>query len=68
MESWIVQLRLKAGVTQKQLADALQVSVQTVRNWEQGKVEATLTFKQTKIFCDLLKVSLSELPDTTKTI
>ncbi len=68
MESWIVRLRLDAGVTQKQLADALNVSVQTVRNWEQGKSEATFTFKQIKSFCFVLKVSLDDLPDQTKTV
>jgi transcriptional regulator with XRE-family HTH domain len=68
MESWIVQLRLEAGVTQKELADALDVSVQTVRNWEQGKAEATFTFRQIKAFCSILKVSLDDLPNQTKTV
>ncbi|MEL6160126.1 MAG: helix-turn-helix transcriptional regulator [Cyanobacteria bacterium J06623_5] len=68
LESWIVKLRLKAGVTQKQLADELDVSVQTIRNWEQGKAEATFTLKQIKAFCSLLNVGLDDLPDRTKVI
>jgi transcriptional regulator with XRE-family HTH domain len=62
-ESVLVSLRLEAGLTQKQLATALEVTEQTVRNWEQGKVEARFTLLQIKQLCLLLGKSLDELPD-----
>lgn len=58
-----MSLRLKAGLTQKAIADALGVTEQTVRNWERGKVPARLTLGQTKLLCRLLGKSLDELPD-----
>lgn len=67
MDSALVQLRLKAGITQKKLAEALGVSNQTITNWERGYAEATFTFKQIKTLCALLKVGLEDLPDQTKT-
>jgi len=59
-----VSLRLKAGLTQKAIADAFGVSEQAVRNWERGKNEPRFTIKQTKLLCKLLGVSLDELPDS----
>jgi DNA-binding XRE family transcriptional regulator len=64
MESKFVSLRLKAGVTQKTLADALGVTEQAVRNWERGKNEPRLTIEQTKTLCSLLKVTLDEMPNS----
>lgn len=62
----IVKLRKKAGVTQKILADALQVSEQTIRNWEKGREEPRLFIWQVKAFCETLQCSLDELPDRFK--
>jgi transcriptional regulator with XRE-family HTH domain len=63
MESNFVALRLEAGLTQRDIADGLGVSEQTVRNWEQGKHPPRLTIPQVKKLCHLLKKSLDELPD-----
>lgn len=63
MESRFVVLRLEAGLTQKQIAEGLGVSEQTVRNWEQGKHPPRLTIPQTKRLCGLLGRSLEEIPD-----
>lgn len=62
-ESVLVSLRLEAGLTQKHLAEALGVTEQTIRNWEQGKVEARFTLFQMKKLCEKLGKSLDELPD-----
>ncbi|MGD1908416.1 MAG: helix-turn-helix transcriptional regulator [Leptolyngbyaceae cyanobacterium] len=63
MESRFVVLRLEAGLTQKQIAQELGVSEQTVRNWEQGKHPPRLTIPQTKRLCVLLDRPIEEIPD-----
>lgn len=62
----LVELREKAQVTQKQLADALGVTDHTVRNWEKGRAEAELQLWQVKAMCRVLKCSLDQLPDRFK--
>lgn len=64
MESKLVALRLEAGLTQKALAEAFNVSEQAVRNWEHGKVEPKFTLADTKKLCRLLNKTLEELPDS----
>lgn len=59
----LVQLRTRAGITQKALADALGVTDHTVRNWEKGREEPKLHIWQVKTLCRLLQCDLSELPD-----
>ena len=59
-----MQLRQEMELTQKDIADALGVTEQTVRNWEQGKAVPKLTIPQTKILCRLLQRSIEELPDS----
>lgn len=63
----LVELRDKAGITQKQLADALKVTEHTVRNWEKGRAEAELQLWQVKALCQILQCSLEDLPDRFKT-
>lgn len=63
MESNFVALRLEAGLTQKQIAEGLGVSEQTVRNWEQGKHAPKLTITQVKKLCELVGKELKDLPD-----
>jgi len=66
MESELVLLRLNAKISQKELAEALGVSGQTVTNWERGHSEATFTLRQIKTLCSLLGVTVDQLPDGTK--
>ncbi|ULP29975.1 MULTISPECIES: helix-turn-helix transcriptional regulator [Leptolyngbya] len=58
-----MELRKKAGVTQKAVADALGVTDHTVRNWEKGREEPRLFIWQVKALCDLLQCELGDLPD-----
>jgi transcriptional regulator with XRE-family HTH domain len=62
-ESALVRLRRMQNLTQKQIADALGVTVQTVSNWEVGRVEPKLTIRQFKALLQILKCSVDELPD-----
>lgn len=62
----LVELRKRAGVTQKEVADALGVSDHTIRNWEKGRAEAELQLWQVKALCQILGCSLDELPDRFK--
>jgi DNA-binding XRE family transcriptional regulator len=62
----LVELRDNAGITQRQLADALKVTEHTVRNWEKGRAEAELQIWQVKALCQILRCSLDDLPDRFK--
>jgi DNA-binding XRE family transcriptional regulator len=62
-ESVLVSLRKELDLTQKQIADALAVTEQTVRNWEQGKSIPKLTIPQMKILCKLLQRPIEAIPD-----
>lgn len=60
------QIRERAGMTQAELAEFLEVTVATLSRWENGKHQPALTLKQIKLLDSLLKtigVSISELPD-----
>lgn len=58
-----MSLRKELDLTQKQIADALDVTEQTVRNWEQGKSIPRLTIPQMKTLCRLLQRSIEDVPD-----
>jgi len=62
-ESPLVKLRKSRDLTQKQIADALGVTVQTVSNWEVGRAEPKLTIRQFKTLLKVLQVTVDELPD-----
>jgi DNA-binding XRE family transcriptional regulator len=62
-ESNFVKLRQSVGVTQKQVAEALKVTEQTVSNWENGRAIPKLTIAQIKTLCSLLGKSLEDIPD-----
>lgn len=62
-KSNLVSLRKELDLTQKDVADALGVTEQTVRNWEQGKAIPRLTIPQTKVLCKLLQRPIELLPD-----
>ncbi len=56
-------LREKAGLSQEGLARMIGVSSKTVSNWERGISIASLTISQVKTLCQVLDVTLDELPD-----
>ena len=60
-EEKIFSLRTRLNLTQKQVADAVGVTVQTVSNWETGTYNPKLTLKQTAALCRVLQCSLDEL-------
>lgn len=63
-ESALKLQREKLGLTQRDVAVAVDVSVQTVSNWETGRYkEAKLTLPQVKALCKVLSWSIDELPD-----
>ncbi|MEG4068477.1 helix-turn-helix transcriptional regulator [Microcoleus sp. Pol11C2] len=51
------------SLTQQQVADEWGVSATTVKNWEAGRHLPKLYLEQTKVLCDLLKLSLDDLVD-----
>ena len=59
-----VELRKAKGVTQKQIADALELSERTVIDWESGKRVPKLYVWQVKALCQLLSVSIFEIPNS----
>ncbi|MBD1933454.1 MULTISPECIES: helix-turn-helix transcriptional regulator [Cyanophyceae] len=57
----LAELRKRAGLTQRKLADILDVTIKTVSAWERGEHEPCLTLTQTKKLVDGLQCSLNEL-------
>ncbi len=64
LESPLYMLRRLRRITQKELANELGVTETTVRNWEAGRSEPSLTIPQTKKLCKVLGITLDELPDS----
>jgi DNA-binding XRE family transcriptional regulator len=63
-ESPLKQRREELGLTQRDVAVAIDVSVQTVSNWETGRYkEAKLTLPQVKALCRVLNWTVQDLPD-----
>lgn len=62
-ESPIVKFRNIRGITQKALADALNVTVHTVSNWEVGRTEPKLSPSQYKTLLRILHITPEQLPD-----
>ena len=59
-----MSIRQSLNLTQKDIAQALGVTEQTVRNWEQGKAVPRLTITQTKTLCSLLQMTIEQIPDS----
>lgn len=57
----LIKLRQNNGLTQKQVASFVGVTVQSVSNWETGLTEPLLTISQTLALCRVLQCSLEEL-------
>jgi DNA-binding transcriptional regulator YiaG len=62
-KSALVKLRRDRNLTQKQIADALGITVQTVSNWEVGRAEPKLTIRQFKALLGVLQRLVKDLPD-----
>lgn len=58
------QLRLAAGLTQDDLVRVMGVASSTIRRWDKGEVEPTMTVYQMKAFCQAVGKTLEELPDS----
>ncbi len=58
-----MRFRLLCRITQQELADVLGVSRTTITNWETGRKVPNLTITQTKTLCEVLGVTLDELPN-----
>ena len=54
-------LRRKAQLTQRQLAEILDVTIKTVSAWERGEHEPRLTLTQTTKLMEVFQCSLDEL-------
>ncbi len=58
------KLRLAAGLTQDDLVRLMGVASSTIRRWDKGEVEPTMTVYQMKAFCKAVNKALDELPDS----
>ena len=58
------RLRLNAQLTQEHLAKNLGVAVSTIRRWEKGQAEPTMTVVQMKSFCQSVQITLDNLPNS----
>ncbi len=66
-ESPLKKRREELGLTQRDVAVAVDVSVQTISNWETGRYkEAKLTLPQVKALCKVLNWNVDDLPDDFK--
>ncbi|HAZ47941.1 MAG TPA: XRE family transcriptional regulator [Cyanobacteria bacterium UBA11369] len=66
-ESPLKKRREELGLTQRDVAVAVDVSVQTISNWETGRYkEAKLTLPQVKALCKVLNWTVDDLPDDFK--
>lgn len=67
--SWsenILRLRVRVGLTQRQVAQLVGVTDQTISNWETGTYKPRLTPEQTLALCQVLQCSLEELVAATR--
>lgn len=58
-----MRLRESLGLTQKQIADVVGVTDQTVSNWERGIHVPRLTLRQTIKLCEITKLGLQDLAE-----
>lgn len=62
--NWFAKMRRQLGLTQEDVARAIDVTTRTIINWENGHHEPRLTIKQTKALCRILRISqVEDLPD-----
>lgn len=60
----LMRVRVLAGMTQRQFADLLGVTISTVSNWERGVQVPRLTFMQTKRLMDASGLSIDQLVES----
>ena len=58
------RLRLAAKLSQEHLAREIGVAVSTIRRWEKGQAEPTMTVAQMKAFCAAVNQKFEELPNS----
>jgi transcriptional regulator with XRE-family HTH domain len=61
----LAKLRERAGLTQRQLAEALGVTTTTISSWERGLKEPRPNFAQVKQIIEALQCTLDELVEAT---
>jgi len=64
----LVELRKRVGLTQRQVAEALGVTVTTVSSWETGLKEPRLDFVQTKKLMELYRCSINDLAEALESL
>ena len=64
----LVNLRKQAGLTQRQVAEALGLTVTTISSWETGVKEPRLDFVQTKKLTELYQCSLDDLAEALESL
>lgn len=57
------KMRLRSTLSQEALARKMGVAVSTIRRWEKGKTEPTMTVQQMKNFCSAVGQSFHTLPN-----
>lgn len=58
------RMRLEAELSQEQLAQRIGVAVSTIRRWEKGQAEPTMTIGQFKKFTQAVGRHFDDLPDS----
>ena len=58
------KLRLSVKLSQEQLAREIGVAVSTIRRWEKGQAEPTMTVAQMREFCKAVQKKFEELPNS----
>jgi transcriptional regulator with XRE-family HTH domain len=61
----LATLRKRAGLTQRQLADRLGITIKTISAWERGVVEPRLTFAESQRLMKVLQCTFEELVEAT---
>lgn len=61
-DHWIKTLRVQANLRQTDLAVRLNVSPSSLRKWEHGEIEPSMTWDQWKAFSDAVGIPFDELP------
>jgi transcriptional regulator with XRE-family HTH domain len=61
LEHPFMKLRESLGLTQRQIAEVVGVTDQTVSNWERGVNLPRLTPMQTAKLCQITRLSIEEL-------